>query len=398
MTLLPVTAHADKPKVKALRPSTSLSSGYYILRPRCAGNNALSISGFSKVKYAVALSKKYVKSPGQIFYISRNSDGTYKIKNKKSGMVLGIKGISTKSGATVRQSTDRDSNFQKWYISRYNCSSGSYYMIQSAISDNMLTLWGGSDAENTRVYIHTYHYGLKKEHWSLVKVGGALASKYKTSSKTGMSSDDYKVLNNIIGAVETGGQIYGNRAYGDYTAPYTNTSNEHTCTLGWGAFYGDEAQYLVSQIRKAIPTTFKKIDSKGLIAAALKKNWVSSRWRPNASEIAVLKKLIVTKAGKRIQDQMFSSLMKQFVSSCTSEYTNNTWAIMMYCQIRHLGGKSGADRIFRRCKAKGSYTLDTIMWALQQDQSDSSSSYQVGDTIFWSRHEKCCEFIQKYAA
>ena len=66
----------------------------------------------------------------------------------------------------------------------------------------------------------------------------------------------------------------------------------------------------------------------------------------------------------------------------------------MYCEIRHLGGKGAADRIFRRCN---NYSLSAILTSLRLDQSDKTSSNQVGDSIFWSRHQKCAEFIEKYA-
>ncbi len=403
VVLSSISVSADKNKVSSIRANRKFSNGYYVLIPQCAPTRALTIRNDSTAANASVVSAKYTGKASQIFYLNRRSDGTYTLKNKNSRLYLGIKGQSTKSGAVVRQRSFTGGNYQRWYIFKYH----DYYMIQSTISRNLLAVRNSSSLNNAPVRIQSLHYGMKGEHWILRRFSGnssagsdreeTIPHVYEYSSKTGMSAEDYKVLNNIIGAVETGGQVYGQRDYADYTPPYANTSNEHTCTLGWGAFYGEEAQYLVSQILKKDPTTFKKIDSKGLIQAALKKNWVSTRWKPNATEKNLLIKLITTKTGKAIQDAMVTSLMKQFVSSCNAEYTTNTWATMMYCQIRHLGGKSGADRIFQRCKAKKSYTLDTIMWALKKDQADTSSSYQVGDSIFWSRHKKCCEFIQKYA-
>lgn len=48
-----------------------------------------------------------------------------------------------------------------------------------------------------------------------------------------MNDKNMAVLVNIIGAVESGGQIYGNRRYDAYAGPYTNSNKEVTCTLGW---------------------------------------------------------------------------------------------------------------------------------------------------------------------
>ena len=57
-----------------------------------------------------------------------------------------------------------------------------------------------------------------------------------------MNKENMAVLTNVIGAVESGGQIYGKRDYSAYAAPYTNSNVEHTITLGWAQNYGDEAK------------------------------------------------------------------------------------------------------------------------------------------------------------
>lgn len=47
-----------------------------------------------------------------------------------------------------------------------------------------------------------------------------------------MTQKELDILTNIIGGVETGGQVYGNRRYGAYAPPYNSTRSEVTCTLG----------------------------------------------------------------------------------------------------------------------------------------------------------------------
>ena len=88
--------------------------------------------------------------------------------------------------------------------------------------------------------------------------------------------------------------------------------------------------------------------------------------------------------------------MKSMVDSAKERFNNNAWAILMYCEIAHLGGNGPADRIYARVGKK--YTLPMIMASLKKDQSDKSSSNQVGDSKYWSRHVKCAQFIQKYGA
>lgn len=216
----------------------------------------------------------------------------------------------------------------------------------------------------------------------------------KTGGPTGMSEANYRVLTNIIGAVESGGQVYGQRDYACYAGAYANSPKEYTCTLGWAQFYGSEAETLIKRIKSANPAGFAAIDSKGLIASKLAVDWVSARWNPNAAERAVLISLITSETGKSQQDALFRELNVPFVSACEKTYTTQTKAIMMYCEIRHLGGKKAADRIFTRCA--GNYSLSNILASLRKDQADTSSNNQVGDALYTTRHKKCAEFIEKY--
>lgn len=211
-----------------------------------------------------------------------------------------------------------------------------------------------------------------------------------------MNEQNYKVLSKIISAVETGGQVYGQGRYDDYTPPYKNTPNEHTITLGWAQNYGYEAKQLIKRIFDKDKSAFRKLDTcTPSIESMLGTDWVATRWNPSSSQKSVLIKLISSNIGRDCQDELFAELMKKFVTDCESTYTKKVSVVMMYCEIRHLGGKTAADRIFKRCN--GNYSLDSIMSALKKDQYDTSSSNQVGDKKFWSRHQKCVEFINKYA-
>ena len=211
-----------------------------------------------------------------------------------------------------------------------------------------------------------------------------------------MNAENLNVLTNVIGAVESGGQVYGQRRYDAYAGPYANTGLEHTVTLGWAQNYGSEAEKLIHLIYNTDPKEFIKLDTaQPSISSMLGKDWVRMRWNPNESQKKALISLISSSVGKDCQDYLFISLMEKFIAECERDYTKDVPAQMMYCEVRHLGGKKAADRIFTRCG--GDYSLDGIMNALRKDQSDTSSSNQVGDKLFWSRHVKCREFIERYA-
>ena len=210
-----------------------------------------------------------------------------------------------------------------------------------------------------------------------------------------MNKQNMEVLTNVIGAVESGGQVYGQRRYEAYADPYTNTSKEYTITLGWAQNYGSEAKKLIQMIYDADPAGFKKIDSSGSIQSMLSKDWVAIRWKPTAAQKKILINLITSDVGKKCQDDLFAELMEKFISECEKSYSKDVQVIMMYCEIRHLGGAGPVKRIFDRIS--GTITLDKIMASLVKDQKDASSANQVGDTKFWSRHLKCKEFIERYA-
>lgn len=209
-----------------------------------------------------------------------------------------------------------------------------------------------------------------------------------------MNQKNLEVLTNIIGAVESGGQVYGKRRYDAYDPPYKNSPKEHTITIGWAQCYGHEARQLIKAIYDEDKDAFWHIDTSG-IAEMLSSDWVAIRWNPTPKQKADIIALIDSPVGRSVQDRIFREKMRKLIEDCSTEYTSDVKAQMMYCEIRHLGGKGPCDRIFQRCAGK--YDLDTIMASLVTDQRDTSSDNQVGDKRYWSRHVKCREFIDRYA-
>ena len=234
----------------------------------------------------------------------------------------------------------------------------------------------------------------------LLVIGIAIpALAYPQTNSAYLNSYNMHVLTNVISGVESYGQIYSdNRRYDAYAGKGENTSNEKTCTLGWAQNYGGEALKLIQMIYAADKDTFKKLDTcSPSIESMLSKNWVSIGWNPSSSQKAVLIKLITTDVGKNCQDVLFSELMENYLKNAVNYGVSKTniKALMMWCEISHLGGGNSAKRIFNRCNKN--YTMDNIMAALKQDQNDTSSSNQVGDRLFWSRHVCCQTWINQYA-
>ncbi|MDO5539389.1 MAG: CHAP domain-containing protein [Eubacteriales bacterium] len=208
-----------------------------------------------------------------------------------------------------------------------------------------------------------------------------------------MNKEELEILTNIIGAVESGGQIYGQRNYGAYAGAYANSPNEVTCTLGWAQNYGANAKKLVKAIFETDKAAFRKADTAG-IEKKLSVDWVAAGWNPSAEEKKALIAIITTEAGKRCQDELFQEDMQKYIRQAEAFGVTDVAAQMMWCEIQHLGGLVPTQRIFGR--AVKPYTPESIFASLMADQKDVSNNNQVGDETFQSRHECCVKWIRQY--
>ena len=102
-----------------------------------------------------------------------------------------------------------------------------------------------------------------------------------------MTDHEKLVMRNIIYAVETGGQVYGQKDYADFTEAYTNSSAEHAITIGAGQWYGNEARTLLLKIKTTDAATFSKYDTAG-VAADLNKTISSQKPRQKRRQLYIL--------------------------------------------------------------------------------------------------------------
>ena len=200
----------------------------------------------------------------------------------------------------------------------------------------------------------------------------------------------------MLAAVETGGQIYGGGRWDDYTAPMTNSSLEHTCSLGAYAFYGEEARMLIRMIFEEDAALFRSLDD-GRIEEMLPVDWVSVHWRPSAGEAGVLQELISTDVGIRCQQRLMCDFrLPRYIARAEEYGVLEDEAQMMWCEIQHLGGLAPTQRVFDRCV--GDYSIENILRALACDQTDPRYAENgVGSKKYWSRHEACVRMIREHA-
>ena len=154
-----------------------------------------------------------------------------------------------------------------------------------------------------------------------------------------LSKTNLEILVKIIYAVETGGQVYGNCRYDDFTEAYTNSSNETAITIGAGQWFAGEAKTLPQKIKEKDPDTFKKLDSKGEIAADLKSaDWSKYQLKKSSAKAKTIVKIISSAAGKEVQDSLVREQMEKYVTEAEKLGVTDQAALMMCANFRHHTG------------------------------------------------------------
>lgn len=192
---------------------------------------AVNVSGSN-----VELGKPVTNSDSQLWVFTRNSDGTYTIKNKSTDTVLDVYAASTASGANVQVYKSNNTNAQKWYIFKY---SGDQYVLRSkATPACVLNVSGGKSDAGTNVDSSTYN-GSNAQKFTIVnkedtfegaesadlgssfyaKIKGVSSGKYVTAASDGNAV--------IMGASDNYAQIwkFTRRSDGSYTIVNRDTGN-----------------------------------------------------------------------------------------------------------------------------------------------------------------------------
>ena len=221
-----------------------------------------------------------------------------------------------------------------------------------------------------------------------VNVQNTQTSKY-------VSNKYAEVWLNILGAVETGGQSYGNRNYASYIGPYTGSPNEHSSTAGAYQEYGENLRQLLLMIQKQYPTTFKAKDT-AKIASDIKHSWSSSPYTVKAgtAKARCIQRIISCYVGKLVQDQRAIELLDEYLKGIKKLGVKNLRCGLFMAECYHLGGYAAVKRVVARATNKNS--LVALRKSLYLDQKDKSSSYQIGDQVYKSRHEAIYKWLATY--
>lgn len=244
--------------------------------------------------------------------------------------------------------------------------------------------------------VRAYKKGGNVSYLAPMTQSRAVTTPAASSSSNGSSSNNYSkystsqldVMKKILYAVETGGQIYGNQAYDDFTEAYTNSSAEHAITIGAGQWYATEAQRLLKLIHEKYPSTWKQCDPNNYVwNDVVKKDWSTYRILKTSGRAKIIQKIISSPGGIKCQDELMYEQIQEYEQEIRNLGITEARAVGMLINVRHQGGYGAVTRILG--KTKKPVTLDSIFTALKTDTGNQVGAYRT-------RQEKVYSWLKTY--
>ena len=198
------------------------------------------------------------------------------------------------------------------------------------------------------------------------------------------------IMLNMIGACETGGQVYGQRDYANFIN--AELGAEVTATLGWSSFYGVHGREWLRKFKEQNPDLFKELDKGGQVDPVLNIEWEATGWQANPTQKASIVDMLTTDQGKKLQDSMTAERLAVHWKKCVSTYTDNMRAVAWYTQIAELAGSGVADAFFS--DLGGNYSSDHIYNYLITAYNRGGST--IGAPMYHRRHQLYKEWIDHY--
>ena len=190
-----------------------------------------------------------------------------------------------------------------------------------------------------------------------------------------IKQSEMDVLISIIGAVETGGQIYGQRRYNDYTPAGANCSNEISCTIGAFQEYNSLAKGLLQEILNTYPDIFRKYDNAGIEQDLKRSTWNGYSPERGSKKAKAISAIIDSPNGRKVQDARISRQMVDYIAFAEKQGVTSVDALFMCANFIHQGGYSACTRILS--KTPKPYTLDNIYKACQSDTGNQVGAYRT---------------------
>lgn len=201
-----------------------------------------------------------------------------------------------------------------------------------------------------------------------------------------MTNEQKAVLRKIIYAVETGGQVYGQQDYSDFTEAYTNSFEEHAITIGAGQWYATEAQTLLKRIHDADTAQWDRLDSIGLWEQVQEADWSCFNISRNSQFANLIVRLISSKTGVKCQDNLMDEQLAIYAEEALKKGVTDARGQAMCVNFRHQGGQGAVTRIL--AKTQKPYTLDNLYAACQIDTGNQVGAYKSRQRFVYNALKK----------
>lgn len=190
-----------------------------------------------------------------------------------------------------------------------------------------------------------------------------------------MNSKNVDVMRKILYAVETGGHVYGQMNYADFTEAYTNGPDEHAITIGAGQWYASEAQRLLKLIFQTDEALWKSIDKAGLLNDIENGDWSCYNITCVSQKAETIVKMISSTVGIKCQDTLIAMQIQEYEKLIQDKYNiTNTFAIMEWINIFHQGGESAVIRLMQ--KVSDENNIGSIYTAMLSDTGNQVGAYR----------------------
>ncbi|MBQ9021186.1 MAG: RICIN domain-containing protein [Eggerthellaceae bacterium] len=151
---------------------TPVKPGIYYIQSCIRKSFVLDVSGGSKSDRANVQIYHANSSDAQKWRVSVDANGTYSIRNVKSGKYLDVSGGTARNSQNVWQYTGNNSKAQQWQIKK----DGKGFVIASGINKNyVLDVEGANAANGTNVHLYRAN-GTAAQRWWFIPVAPSLES------------------------------------------------------------------------------------------------------------------------------------------------------------------------------------------------------------------------------
>ena len=128
-------------------------------------------------------------------------------------------------------------------------------------------------------------------------------------------------------------------------------------SLGIIMFHGDNAKNLIDKIKKRYPGQYITASAKHPLTLLPLGSW--SKFKPTSAQLSLLKDIIDTDGGHKIQDEMGKEYIQNYIKTCMSVGITNPACIVYYCDYA-VQNPSYAKKWAQTCKSKGYTKLDSF--------------------------------------